>query len=93
MPKYLVETVSVFRMRYVVEAKNASDARDEVTMNVGDNFHEMSQLHLDEMISSTREIDTTEYLRMFDEDNVYMKDWTEEQKLGLVQVLNYGDTE
>jgi hypothetical protein len=93
MPKYLVETVSVFRMRYVVEAKNASDARDEVTMNVGDNFHEMSQLHLDEMITSTREIDTAEYLRMFDEDNVYMKDWTEEQKLGLVQVLNYGDTE
>jgi hypothetical protein len=93
MPKYLVETVSVFRMRYVVEAKNASDARDEVTMNVGDNFHEMSQLHLDEMISSTREIDTAEYLRMFDEDNVYMKDWTEEQKLGLVQVLNYGDSE
>jgi hypothetical protein len=31
MPKYLVETVSVFRMRYVVEAKTASDARDEVT--------------------------------------------------------------
>jgi hypothetical protein len=93
MPKYLVETVSVFRMRYVVEAKNAADARDEVTMNVGDNFHEMSQLHLDEMITSTREIDTAEYLRMFDEDNVYMKDWTEEQKLGLVQVLNYGDTE
>jgi hypothetical protein len=93
MPKYLVETVSVFRMRYVVEAKNASDARDEVTMNVGDNFHEMSQLHLDEMITSTREIDTAEYLRMFDEDNVYMKDWTEEQKLGLVQVLNYGDSE
>jgi hypothetical protein len=93
MPKYLVETVSVFRMRYVVEAKNASDARDEVTMNVGDNFHEMSQLHLDEMISSTREIDTAEYLRIFDEDNVFMKDWTEEQKLGLVQVLNYGDSE
>jgi hypothetical protein len=90
MPKYLVETVSVFRMRYVVEAKNASDARDEVTMNVGDNFHEMSQLHLDEMITSTREIDTAEYLRIFDEDNVYLKDWDEDQKLGLVQVLNYG---
>jgi hypothetical protein len=90
MPKYLVETVSVFRIRYVVEAKNASDARDEVTMNVGDNFHEMSQLHLDEMITSTREIDTAEYLRIFDEDNVYLKDWDEDQKLGLVQVLNYG---
>ena len=93
MPKYLVETVSVFRMRYVVEAKNASDARDEVTMNVGDNFHEMSQLHLDEMITSTREIDDAEYLRMFDEDNVYLKDWDEEQKFRFVQVLNYGDSE
>jgi hypothetical protein len=93
MPKYLVETVSVFRMRYVVEAKNASDARDEVTMNVGDNFHEFSQLHLDEMISSTREIDDAEYLRMFDEDNVYLKDWDEEQKFRFVQVLNYGDSE
>ena len=93
MPKYLVETVSVFRMRYVVEAKNASDAKDEVTMNLGDNFHEMSQLHIDEMISSTREITTAEYLRIFDEDNVYLKDWTEEQKLGFVNVLNYGDSE
>lgn len=89
MPKYLVETVSVFRMRYVVEANNASDARDEVTLNVGDNFHEFSQLHLDEMISSTREIDNAEYLRMFDEDNVYLKDWDEEQKFRFVQVLNY----
>jgi hypothetical protein len=93
MPKYLVETVSLFRIRYVVEAKNASDARDEVTMNVGDNFHEFSQLHLDEMITSTREIDNTEYLRMFDEDNVYLKDWDEEQKFRFVQVLNYGDAE
>ena len=93
MPKYLVETVSVFRMRYVVEAKNASDARDEVTMNVGDNFDEFSQLHLDEMITSTREIDNAEYLRMFDEDNVYLKDWDEEQKFRFVQVLNYGDSE
>jgi hypothetical protein len=93
MPKYLVETVSLFRIRYVVEAKNASDARDEVTMNVGDNFHEFSQLHLDEMITSTREIDNAEYLRMFDEDNVYLKDWDEEQKFRFVQVLNYGDSE
>ena len=41
MPKYLVETVSVFRMRYVVEAKTASDARDEVTMCVGDDFQDL----------------------------------------------------
>ena len=91
MPKYLVETVSVFRMRYVVEAKTASDARDEVTMSVGDDFKEFSQLHLDEMISSTREIDQAEYLRVFDEDNVYLKDWTEEQKLQFVNVIDYDE--
>ena len=91
MPKYLVETVSVFRMRYVVEAKTASDARDEVTMSVGDDFKEFSQLHLDEMISSTREIDQAEYLRMFDEDNVYLKDWDEDQKLDFVNVIIYDE--
>jgi hypothetical protein len=90
MPKYLVETVSVFRMRYVVEANTASDAKDEVTMCVGEDFKEFSQLHLDEMISSTREITSAEYLRMFDEDNVYLKDWDEDQKLDFVNVINYG---
>lgn len=90
MSKYLVETVSVFRMRYVVEANTASDAKDEVTMCVGEDFKEFSQLHLDEMISSTREITSAEYLRMFDEDNVYLKDWDEDQKLDFVNVINYG---
>ena len=91
MPKYLVETVSVFRMRYVVEAENESHARDEVTMSVGDDFKEFSQLHIDEMITSTREIDTTEYLRLFDEDNVYLNDWDEDQKLDFVNVINYDE--
>jgi hypothetical protein len=77
-------------MRYVVEANSASDAKDEVTMCVGDDFKEFSQLHLDEMISSTREITSAEYLRMFDEDNVYLKDWDEDQKLDFVNVINYG---
>jgi hypothetical protein len=93
MPKYLVETVSVFRMRYVVEAKNASDAKDEVTMCVSEDLKDFSQLHVDEMITSTREIDKAEYLRLFDEDNVYLKDWDEGQKLDFVNVLNYGDAE
>lgn len=93
MPKYLVETVSVFRMRYVVEAENESHARDEVTMCVSEDLKEFSQLHVDEMITSTREINKKEYLRMFDEDNVYLKDWTKEQKLDFVNVMDYGDAE
>ena len=89
MPKYLVETVSVFRMRYVVEAWNASDAKDEVTMNDDGKLREFSQMHVDEMITSTREIDRAEYLRLFDEDNDYLQDWDEEQKLQFLNVIDY----
>ena len=75
-------------MRYVVEGNNASDAKDEVTMNDG-NLREFSQHHVDELITSTREIDQTEYLRMFDEDNDYLKDWDEQQKLNFINVIDY----
>jgi hypothetical protein len=51
MPKYLVETISMFRMRYVVEAKNAEHAQDEVTMNYGGELAEFSQHHVDELIT------------------------------------------
>ena len=89
MPKYLVESISMFRMRYVVEANNASDARDEVTMNEG-NLHEFSQLHLDETISYAREIDQEEYLRLFDEDNDYLQEWDEDLKLSWINKVKYG---
>ena len=83
MPKYLVETISVFRMRYVVECESADHAKDVVTMNEAEEF---SQLHLDELITSAREIDDAEYLRLFDEDNDYLKDWDEEQKFKFVSI-------
>ena len=89
MPKYLVETISMFRMRYVVEAECAEHAKDEVTMNNDGYLHEFSQHHLDEIITSTREIDREEYLRMFNEDNDYLQDWDEEQKFKFVNVINY----
>ena len=88
MPKYLVETISMFRMRYVIEAENASDAKDEVTMNVGE-LAEFSQHHVDEVIISSREIDDAEYLHQFDEDNEYLKDWTEGQKFSFVNTIDY----
>ncbi len=88
MGKYLVETISMFRMRYVIEADNAEHAKDEVTMNDG-NLREFSQLHVDENITSAREIDREEYLRLFDEDNDYLQNWDEEQKLDFVNVIDY----
>lgn len=83
MPKYLVETISMHRIRYVVECESADQAKDVVTMNEAE---ELSQLHLDELITSAREIDDAEYLRLFDEDNDYLKDWDEERKFKFVNI-------
>jgi hypothetical protein len=88
LPKYLVETISVHRIRYVVECESQEHAKDVVTMN---EVEEFSQLHIDEMITSTREIDDKEYLRMFDEDNDYLKAWSEEQKFNYVYKVDYDD--
>jgi len=88
MAKYLVETVSMFRMRYVIEALEDTHACDTVIMNDGD-IDEFSQVHLDEIITSTREIDDAEYLRLFDQDNDYLKDWDDSQKFRRVHVIDY----
>jgi hypothetical protein len=88
MPKYLVETVSMFRMRYVVEALEDTHACDTVIMDAG-GLEEFSQLHLDEIITSTREIDDAEYLKLFDQDNDYLKDWDDSLKFRRVHVLDY----
>ena len=87
MPKYLVETISMFRIRYVVECESPEHAKDTVTMNEAEEF---SQLHIDEMITSTRVIDDAEYLRLFDEDNDYLKSWSEDQKFKDVHKVDNG---
>lgn len=90
MPKYLVETISMHRIRYVVECWNVNDAKDTVTMNEAEEF---SQMHIDEMITSTREIDDAEYLRIFDEDNDYLREWSDEQKFKYVHKVEDNGTE
>ena len=86
---YLVEAVSMFRMRYVVEAECADHACDEVVMNHDGHLKEFSQKHLDEVITSTRELTEAEYLKLFDEDNDYLAEWTEEQKNGFINKIDY----
>ena len=90
MPKYIVETISMFRIRYVVDAKEGEHADDTVTMNNG-TLSEFSQYHVNENIISTREIDDAEYLLMFDKDNDYLKDWSDNQKLSFINIVDYTD--
>lgn len=75
----LVETVSMFRKRYVVEVPVGKTdwAGDTVVSN---DAKEFSQKHLDEVIVSMRTVTKGELLKLCDEDNDYAKTWNEEQK-------------
>lgn len=75
----MVECVSTFRMRYVVEVPKGKKewAMDTVVMEEAEEF---SQEHLGEQIVSHRVISDEEFLQMFDEDNDYCKSWTPELK-------------
>jgi hypothetical protein len=83
----LVECVSQFRQRYMVEVPVGTDqfgkdksewALDTVTMNEAKEF---SQEHLGETIISHRVISQADALVLCDKDNAYVAEWTEEQKL------------
>ena len=90
---FLVETVSVFRMRYVVEALEEEHAADEVVMGLNKSeFKEFSQHHVDECITSTRELTHQEYLELFDKDNDYLKSWQDVEKLEFINKIDYPET-
>ena len=91
---YLVETVSMFRHQYVVEAKDESHALDEVTYYVtgGSNqLEEFSQKHLDEIIVSSRKINMKKYHKLFNKENGYLASWTDEQKIGFINKIDYDE--
>lgn len=79
----LVECVSSFRMRYVVEVPKGKKewAMDTVVCQEAQEF---SQEHIGEQIISHRVIDETEYLRLFKEDNGYLSKWDDETKFKFV---------
>jgi hypothetical protein len=85
----LVEAVSMFRMRYVIEAESAEHACDEVVCNHDGRLREFSQKHLDEIITSTRELTQAEYLQLWDEDNDYLASWSDDQKLEHMNRIDY----
>ena len=87
MPKYLVETVSMFRMRYVVECESAEHAKDTVSMNEADEF---GQLHIDENIVGCREVTDDEIPVLFFEDAPYLESWGPERAMEAVHKVKYG---
>ncbi len=83
----LVECVSTFRQRYMVEVPVGTDdqgndktlwALDTVTMEEAKEF---SQEHIGEQIVSHRVVTKKEALELCDQDNDYTKSWDKETKL------------
>lgn len=90
MPKYLVETVSMFRIRYVVDCHTPGDAMDTVSMNEADEF---GQLHIDENIVSCRPVTDDEISELFFEDHPYLKEWGPAKAHEYVHKVKYDGTE
>ena len=85
---YLVEGISMFHMKFVVRAKEAEHAMDEVVMDTGD-LKEFSQNHIDFNILGARKISQDEYLETFNKDNAYLSKWSDEEKLRLINEIDY----
>ena len=90
----MVDCLSQFRIRYCVEVEeNIDHALDHVVMYEQDPdiLQEFSQHHIGCHIVSHREISKEEYIKMFDEDNDYLKNWEEEKKLKFINKIGETD--
>ena len=85
----LVETISQYRMRYVIEVPDdhmerefpctaTTWAEDTVTM---EEMKEFSQKWLGETIIGSHEITNEKIIDMCDQDNDYCKSWTNDKKM------------
>ena len=76
----LVETISQFRERYMVEVPKGKElwALDTVTLNQAQEF---SQEHLGEVIVSHRVVSFDEAMEMCDKDNDYCSEWSDDKKV------------
>lgn len=76
----LVDTISQYRMRYLVEVPEGKEywALDTVTFEQAKEF---SQLHLGETIVSHRTISEKDALSQFRLDNSYLAGWPDNQIL------------
>lgn len=97
MKKYLVETISQHRVRYIIEAKNEEHALDEVTYKseiYHESWKEFSQTHLGDVIFSSREVSDDEIVELFDKDNDYLANsFTKEDKINrFVNKIDYSES-
>jgi len=85
----LVDTISQYRMRYLIEVPDDHNDRDypctaeqwAADTVTSEEMKEFSQLWLGETILSTREIAKEEIVPLCDKENPYAQAWEDEKKL------------
>ena len=85
----VVTTISTHRIRYVIPMDELQNLNPESTATLAwaedcvtcDEVEEFSQKHLGETIVDTVEMSQEDVLTLFDEDNDYLKEWSEQQKI------------
>lgn len=93
MPIFIVDTISSFRMRYAIEAKNLEDAMDEIVWSEGDsNFEELTQKHIGYHIVDGRELTEDQFNEMIsdlsEDKNELCSHWMGDK---LIHKINYED--
>jgi hypothetical protein len=94
MKYVLVDALSQYRMRYLVEVPEGKEewALETVAMEEAKEF---SQLHLGETIFAHREVSKQEALDIYRKDNDYLASRSDEQiiKAGFTLLKDYGNAE
>ena len=93
---FLVDTITTFRHKYVIEADELAHAYDEVTMresgNPTDEFTEVTQRYLGEAITDGREITKEEFDKLLvtlsSDKNELASEWLGDE---LIRKINYKD--
>ena len=81
---YIIDVLSSHRVRYVVECTEG-ELDNIVSFNNTDDLIEFSQEHLGDNLVSYHPIkNKDQYLKIFDENNDYLKEWDVEQKFRII---------
>lgn len=86
----MVDCISEVRIRFAVRVKdNIDDALKETIFRENDiEFRDFSQVPLGMLTYVHKEIDEEDYLRMFDEDNEHLRNWSLDQKMALINDIS-----
>ena len=85
----VVTVISTYRIRYAIPMDELQNLNTEATATLAwaddcvtcEEVEEFSQKHLGETIVDTVEMSQEDVLTLFDEDNDYLKGWSEQQKI------------